>query len=225
MNSVQRASLSTRRLWMALSVATAVLVGVHAAASYAIAGHLDREQLALDTGFALLLLIVAGWSLTRLRRDRERAAVQGLLLDLLATPRNIKDTATEVLRLLADNGIGDAAVVAIAGEGDGPLQPTAATGYPRGWIDTAPAADLEVAGAVPQWDRPKQPPPWVEPVAQRLGGRPWIARLSLRSGTDTIGLLIVSLRRPGILARPGLRDLIATHLGAAFDHAALYEAA
>lgn len=225
MNSVQRARLSTRRLWMALIVATAVLVGVHAAGSYAIAERLDREQLALDAGFAVVLLILAGWSLTRLRRDRERAAVEGLLLDLLSTPRNIKDTATEALRLLAENGIGDAAVVAIAGEGDGPLQPTAATGYPRGWLDTAPVAGLRAAGAAPQWHRPKQPSPWVEPVARRLGGRPWIAEIPLRSGTDTIGLLIVSARRPGILAHAGLRELIATRLGAAFDHAALYEAA
>jgi signal transduction histidine kinase len=225
MNSLQRARLSTRRLWMALIVATAVLVAVHAAGSYAIAERLDREQLALDAGFAVVLLIIAGWALARLRRDRERAAVEGLLLGLLSTPRNIKDTATEALRVLADNGIGDAAVVAIVGEGDGPMHPTAATGYPRGWLDSAPTASLGAVGAAPRWHRPKQPSLWVEPVARRLGGRPWTAEIPLRSGTDTIGLLIVSLRRPGILAHAGLRELIATHLGAAFDHAALYEAA
>jgi signal transduction histidine kinase len=58
-----------------------------------------------------------------------------------------------------------------------------------------------------------------------LGKRPWVAQIPLLSGRDTLGLLIVASRRPGVMKDPVVLDLLATRLGAAFDHAALYEAA
>lgn len=225
MTPLQRASLSTRRLWMALLLAAAVILGAHTALTIAVSGQAAPEVIAIDTAFAVVLLGVAGWFLGRLRRERQRAAVESLLLDLLSTPRNIRDTATEALRLIDEHRLGEAAAVAIAGEEDGAMRPLAATGYPRGWLEAAPAARVETVARETEWKRAKVPHPWVEPVAGRLGGRPWVADIPLRSGSDPIGLLLVASRRPTLLEHRGLRELLAERLGAAFDHAALYEAA
>ncbi len=70
MTPLQEAGLSTRRLWMALTLATAVLLGVHAALTLAVTGVLTPEVVAIDAAFAVLLLAVTGWFLGRLRRDR-----------------------------------------------------------------------------------------------------------------------------------------------------------
>lgn len=225
MTPIERASLSTRRLWMALILAAAVLLGAHTALTVAVTGETVPEVIAIDAAFAVLLLGVTGWFLGRLRRERQRAAVESLLLDVLSTPRNIRDTATEALRLITEHRLGDAASVAIAGEEDGPLRPLAATGYPRGWLESAPAARVETVTREAEWKRAKAVHPWIEPVASQLGGRPWVAHIPLHSGGDPIGLLLVASRRPTLLEHPGLRALLAERLGAAFDHAALYEAA
>lgn len=225
MTPIERAGLSTRRLWMALILAATVLLGAHTALTVAVTGEAVPEVIAIDAAFAVLLLGVTGWFLGRLRRERQRAAVESLLLDVLSTPRNIRDTATEALRLITEHRLGDAASIAIAGEEDGPMRPLAATGYPRAWLESAPAARVETVAREAEWKRAKVAHPWIEPVAARLGGRPWVAQIPLRSGADPIGLLLVASRRSTLLEHPGLRELLAERLGAAFDHAALYEAA
>ncbi len=226
MNPLQQARLSTRRVRMALAALAVVLVALHVSIVTAVTGEVDERLVAIDAGFALVLLLVAGWYVGRLRRERERAAIEAMLLDLLATPRSIQETATETLRLLSEHRLGDASVVAVVGEGDGPLRPLAATGYPRNWLGHAPAVALDALDAVSTWGREPAPHhPWVEPVAAGLGKRPWVARIPLRSGADVVGLLFVSSRRPHELASAAIRLLLASRLGAAFDHAALYEAA
>src|SRR5690606_12650762 len=50
-------------------------------------------------------------------------------------------------------------------------------------------------------------------------------QVPLRSGLDALGVLWIVARKPGPLKDPVVLDLLSTRLGAAFDHAALYEAA
>jgi signal transduction histidine kinase len=210
---------------MALIAATVVLFGLHAALLAAVGEPLTDRGLAVNGGFALALLLVAGWSLRRLRRDRRRAAASTVLLDLLAEPRNIQDTATEVLHLLTSLGIGDASIVSIVDSDGGPIRPLAATGYPRGWLDSAPPAGTEVVDEAVAWERQRNVHEWLEPVREALGARPWVAQIPLRTDAEPVGLVLIASRRPGPLADPVMREMLANRLGAAFDHAALYEAA
>ena len=98
-----------------------------------------------------------------------------------------------------------------------------AIGYPEGWAKNAP-----VLPSTPQSDstiaRDRAPHPWVEPLGVRLGKRPWVARIPIISNGEVIGLLLLVARKRGALRDPVVRFTIATQVGAALDHAALYEA-
>jgi signal transduction histidine kinase len=225
MSTMQRIGLSQRRIWMALFLALAALFGAHAGLEYALVEDLDPLIFVVDGVTAVLLLLVAGLYLRSIARERRRRVVEQLLLELLAAPRNINDTASEALRLLTRQGIGEAATLAIAGEGEAPLKPIAAHGYPRGWIEGAAPMSPPAENDGPRLIRPKAPHPWLQPVAARVSSRPWIAEIPLRSGTECIGLLVIGSRRQGTLGDVAILELLGTHLGAAIDHAALYEAA
>ncbi|MEX1022859.1 MAG: HAMP domain-containing sensor histidine kinase [Dehalococcoidia bacterium] len=225
MSALQRVGRRQRLVWLALAAVTAVVVGAHAGLELAVVRDLDPVIFAIDAGTGVLVLLVAALYLRAIARERRREVIERLLLDVLSVPRNIEATAAEAMRALADCGIGRAHVIALLGEGDGPLRPLAARGYPRGWVEGAPEGLREPIPDAPRISRPKTPHPWAEAVAGRLGKRPWLAEVPLRSGSDLIGVLLIADRRPGVLRDAVVLDLLATRLGAAFDHAALYEAA
>ncbi|MCK9486373.1 MAG: HAMP domain-containing histidine kinase [Dehalococcoidia bacterium] len=223
---MQRVRTGQRRVWLAFVAVIVLLVGAHAALEVAVAPDLDPLIYAIDAGTALVLVLAFTLYLRWVARERRREAIERLLLDLLSVPRNIEATATETLKALAEARLGEAMLVAIAGDGDrdGALRPVATHGYPRGWAAQSPPPPERLAER-PELTHPKAQHAWLEPAASRVGKRPWVAEVPLRSGPDALGVLWIVARRPGVLKDATVLGLLSTRLGAAFDHAALYEAA
>jgi signal transduction histidine kinase len=210
---------------MALTFATLLLMATHAVVELAIDRELDPLVFVTDGVTALVLILVFTVYLRRLARERRREVIEHMLLDILAIPRNIEATAAQTLVALRYNRLGDAVVISVVGEGDEPLRPLVASGYPRGWIEQAPPAGADSIPAEATIEHSKVLHPWLNAANPRIGKRPWVAQIPLLSGRDTLGLILVAGRKPGVLKDPVVRDLLSTRLGAAFDHAALYEAA
>lgn len=211
-------------MWLAFTAVTVLLAATHAALELAVAPDLEPLVFAIDGGTALVFVLAFALYLRWVARERRREAIERMLLDLLSVPRNIEATATEALRALAGVHLGEAMLVAIVGDGDEGLRPVAAQGYPRGWVDQPPPQPERLAPR-PELTHTKHLIPWLEPGAVRAGKRPWVAQIPLRSGQDALGVLWIAAKRPGVLKDEAVLDLLSTRLGAAFDHAALYEAA
>ncbi len=224
MSALQRIGTGQRYLLGAIAVAAAIVTAAHASVEAALTGEWDWRIYATDIATGLLVIAVTALYLRAVARERRREVVEHLLLDILSMPRNIESTAVAALKALHESNIAEASLVALDGDG-GPMKPLVARGYPRGWVDTAPAAAVERLASHPSVDRPKVLHPWVEAASAPLGKRPWVALLPLRAGSDTIGVIMLAARRPGVLRDPVVLDLLAGRLSAAFDHAALYEAA
>ncbi len=218
-----------RRLWLAFAAVTALLVAAHAALEVAVVPELDPLVFVIDGVTGLVFVVAFALYLRWVGRERRREVIERVLLDLLAVPRNIEATANEAVKALARARLGEGMLVAIVGDGDdgdGGLRPVAVHGYPRGWLEHAPPPPEGPLAARPELGRPAATEgTWLEPVAVRLGKRPWVAQVPLRSGLDALGVLWIVARKPGPLRDPVVLDLLSTRLGAAFDHAALYEAA
>lgn len=215
---------SQRRILVAIVVTTAVLTAAHASVEAALTGEWDWRVYAIDIATGLLVVLVTVLYLRAVARERRREVVEHLLLDLLSTPRNIEGTASAALKALKDYRVADASIVALDAEG-GQLKPIAARGFPRGWVELAQAASVERLRAEPSVDRPQVLHPWLQGAVVPLGQKPWVALLPLRAGSDTIGVVMLATSSAGVLRDPVVLDLMATRLSAAFDHAALYEAA
>ncbi|MGE3961669.1 MAG: sensor histidine kinase [Dehalococcoidia bacterium] len=224
MTALQRIGAGQTRLFVAIVLTTALVTAAHASVEAALSGEWDWRIYATDIATAALVIVVAALYLRAVAKERRREVVEHLLLDILSMPRNIEGTAIAALKQIHDARIADASIVALDGDG-GPMKPLVARGYPRGWVESAPAAAVERLASEPTVDRPKALHPWVEAASVPLGKRPWVALLPLRAGSETIGLILLTARRPGVLRDPVVLDLLATRLSAAFDHAALYEAA
>ena len=215
-----------RRVLAALAATTLTITAAHAALERAVTGSWQWQILAIDGGTAVLILIVAAIYLRAVARERQRELVEHMLLELLAVPRSIRETAIETTRSISDYGLGAATVVAIVDSDDSSLlRPVAARGYPRNWLDAAPPGRTDQLRERPVLAHSKEAHPWVGAATAPLGSRPWTAWLPIRSDNDTIGLVLIASRRPGALRDPMVRELLSTRLSAAFDHAALYEAA
>lgn len=225
MSDLRRVGLSQRRVWLALAFATLLLMATHAVVELAIDRELDPLIFVTDGVTALILILVFTIYLRRLARERRREVIERLLLDILAIPRNIEATASQTLASLRQNRLGDAVVISIVGDGEEPLRPLVASGYPRGWLEQAPTCPPDSIPPVATIEHSKVLHPWLEAANPRIGKRPWVAQIPLLSGRDTLGLILVAARKPGVLRDPVVLDLLSTRLGAAFDHAALYEAA
>ncbi len=224
MTSLQRVGAGQRRLLAAIVVTVALVTAAHAAIEAGLTGEWDWRIYATAIGTGALVILVAVVYLSAVARERRREIIERMLLDVLSTPRNIEGTAIAALKALHEHRIADASLVALDGEG-GVLKPLVARGYPRGWPGSAPPASVERVQAEPTVDRPKVLHPWLEAASASLGKRPWVALLPLRAGGETIGIIMVASRNAGVLRDPIVLDLLATRLSAAFDHAALYEAA
>ncbi|MEX2446458.1 MAG: ATP-binding protein [Dehalococcoidia bacterium] len=198
------------------------MIGIHLAASAAVLGVFDARLLLIDLGVAAIALGPAVWYIGALTEERQRHAAQGLLLDVLAQPRNIEDTASDALLTLVEHGIADAGIIALAEESGEAAHVLAALGFPAGWERTAPSL------ALPRHDdavvsRERDLDGWL--AGLDCGPRPWVARVPLTSGGDTIGLLLLASRRAGVMRDRQLLRVVGRQLSAALDHAALYEAA
>jgi len=225
MSDLSRVGYGQRRAWLGLALVTIVLIATHMAVELALEPDLNPLILAVDGATGFILLAIFALYLRRLARERRREVIERMLLDLLSTPRNIQDTASQSLVALRDHGIGRAALIAIIGDGDEPFRPLAASGYPRGWIETAPASDAQALPTAPLLNHSKIPHPWIEDAAPSTGRRPWVAEIPLVSGDTVLGVLMIADRKRGVLQDRAILSLLSTRLGAAFDHAALYEAA
>lgn len=224
MSALQRIGAGQRRLLAAIVLTVALVTAAHAAVEAGLTGEWDWRIYATDAATGLLVILVAVFYLRRVARERRREVIEHMLLDVLSMPRNIEGTAIAALKELHNYRIADASVVALDGDG-GVLRPLVARGYPRGWAETAAPAKFERIQVEPTVNRPKVLHPWLEAASASLGKRPWVALLPLRAGSDTIGVIMLASKSPVVLRDPVVLDLLATRLSAAFDHAALYEAA
>jgi len=224
MTSLQGIAAGRWRLLAAIVLTVALVTAAHASVEAGLTGEWDWRVYATDIGTGALVILVAVVYLSAVARERRREIIERMLLDVLSTPRNIEGTAIAALKALHEHRIADASLVALDGEG-GVLKPLVARGYPRGWAESAPPASVERVQVEPTIDRPKILHPWLEAAAGTLGQRPWVALLPLRAGGETIGIIMVASKAAGVLRDPVVLDLLATRLSAAFDHAALYEAA
>lgn len=226
MNALQRIGAGQRRLLVAIVVTVALVTAAHAAVEAGLTGEWDWRIYATDAATGALVILVVVVYLRGVARERRREVIEHMLLDVLSMPRNIEGTAIAALKELHNYNIADASVVALDGDGEGGvLRPLVARGYPRGWAETATPAKFERIQVEPTVNRPKVLHPWLEAASASLGRRPWVALLPLRGGGDTIGVIMLASKSPVVLRDPVVLDLLATRLSAAFDHAALYEAA
>lgn len=220
---VRRARAAGRRLWVAAVVAALTLVGTHLALLYTLLGELDLQVIVIDAGIAVLGLAAIGWYIGSITDERTRHAVEVVLLEVLETPRNIRETAEVTLEALIDEGIAIAAAVAVTGEdANARLDVIGASGYPEAWLSSAPPVLLSETGPLKRVDAQDG---WLRPLAGRLKRSGWIARLQLASGDEPIGVLLLVTDRPGALRDRRVLRSIARQVAAALDHAALYEAA
>src|SRR6185295_17554997 len=105
------------------------------------------------------------------------------------------------------------------------LQPIAAAGYPAEWLAAAPGLTVPGAAMGVVVERAGEPHPWVDPLLDTLGDRPWVAVLPLLAGDQTIGAVLLVARDARMLRQPALLELVGAPLAAALHHAELYEAA
>ncbi len=220
---VRRARRGARRLWAATLIGAFTLAATHLALLYTLLGELPLEVVGIDAGVAVLGLAAVGWYIGSVTDERTRNAVEVILLEVLETPRNIRETAEATLEAIGDEGIAIAAAVAITGEdADAPLDVIATYGYPEGWLHEAPPLRLMDTGPLRRVDTSEG---WVRPLASQLKHSAWLARVQLSSGDEPIGVLLLVTRRPGALADRRVLRSLARQTAAALDHAALYEAA
>lgn len=221
--SVRRARRGAFRLWAVVITGAVALVATHLALLFTLFGELDPRVVAIDGGVAVLGLTAVAWYIGTIIDERARHAVEAVLLEVLETPRNIRDTAAAALGALAGEELVLGAAVAVTGEDvDAPLEVVAMTGYPDAWLGTAPPIRLVETGTLRREDAAEG---WLSPFRRRLGRKGWIARLQLSSGDEPIGVLLLVAARPGPLRDRRVARSLARQVAAALDHAALYEAA
>ncbi|MGE3855319.1 MAG: ATP-binding protein [Dehalococcoidia bacterium] len=222
--SISRARRSGVLLWVLALLGGGLLVGVHLAISFAVLQRFEPLLLAADLGILALVLAPAAWYINSVTDERQRHAAQIVLLDVVAEPRNIGDAARGALAALVRHRLAEAGVIALADEQGDAQRVLASIGYPDGWAKTAPLVRY-TSGPRPSIRRDRgEVHPWVAPVVPALGKRPWVARVPITSNGDLIGLLLLVSRKPGALRDDVVLATIAGQVGAALDHAALYEA-
>lgn len=199
------------------------LIATHLVLMYTLFQELNPRVVAIDAGTAILGLAAAAWYIGSVTDERMRHAVETVLLEVLETPRNIRDSAAAALQTLIDEQIVIAGAVAVTrGDAHAPLEVVAVVGYPDTWLEEAPPLQLADTGALRREDARQG---WLSPLAGRFRRVGWIVRLQLTSGDEPIGLLVLVPRKPGPLRDRRVLRSLACQVAAALDHAALYEAA
>ena len=221
--SIRRVRRGAVRLWAAALTGAATLVATHLTLLYTLSQELDPRVVAIDGGVAVLGLAAVAWYIGNVTDERMRHAVEAVLLEVLETPRNIRDTAAAAADVLVDEGVALAVAVAVTREdAEAPLEVVAASGYPDAWVGGAPPLRLADSGALHREDAGSG---WLAPFAWQLKRKGWIVRLQLTSGDEPIGVLLLVARKPGALRDRRVVRSLARQVAAALDHAALYEAA
>jgi len=220
-----RVRLRAARLRLAVLVVALSAASAHLAITLARDQELDLAIVAVDGGLAVLLLAATYAHLRALTRERQRHAFAMTLIDLTLQPRHVHDAAGRALMLIIESGLAETGLIAIAETGAPEMEPIAASGYPEGWVDTAPALPLPARDADPSLARHRREPhPWVDPLLVPLGARPWIATVPLVSHDEPIGLVLLAARRPGAMADRAMLRLVQAPLVAALHHGELFEA-
>ena len=221
--SVLRARRSGVLLWLVALLGGLLLTSAHIALTFALLERIEVPLVLVDLGILLVVLVAAGWYIRSITVERQRHAAEIVLLDVLVEPRNIGDAARAVLSAIVRHELADAGVIALADEQGEAQRVLAAIGYPDGWARGAPVVP-PAEDAAPTIGRELPTQPWTQPLGDRLGKRPWVARIPITSNGDVIGLLQLVAKRRGALRDRAVLATVATQVGAALDHAALYEA-
>lgn len=218
-----RLKIQSVRLRAAVLLAGLIAFAAHLAVTLARTESLDPTVTLIDVALAVLLLAAAYAHLRGLIHERQQHVMATLLLELTMEPERIHETAGHALALIADSGLAEAGVLAIARGGE--WLPVAAYAYPDGWIDDAPRVRREPAI---DSSRPLRDPathPWGPPVIAALGQRPTVTLVPVGMPDDPIGMLLLAARRHGALRHPATLALTGRAVGAALHHAEIYEAA
>ena len=213
------------RLTIGTVLATLVVIIANIAVHWAVLGEVDPRIASFQLLSGALVLIAVLVHLRQLRRERWRHALSTLISDLSASPSGIEATAERALQVLTAGGVAQAGLVALADDGAEEMRPIASLGYPDRWAEDATPRVLPGDHDTIDSSRGLAGHPWVEPVAESLGGWPWVARVPLTSGSVSIGQLMLAARRAGPLADHLLLERFGAQLSTALDHAAMYEAA
>jgi signal transduction histidine kinase len=213
------------RLAIGTVFAAIVVVAANLAVNYAVMDEIDPRLLSFQLLSAFLVLGAILVHLRQLQQERWRHALSTLISDLSASPSGIEATAERALHVLIAGGVAQAGLVALADDGAERMRPIATVGYPDQWAADAAPRVLPGEHDTIDSSRGLAGHPWVEPVAEALGGWPWVARVPLTSGSGSIGQLMLAAKRAGPLADHALIERFGAQLSTALDHAAMYEAA
>lgn len=214
----------------ALLVAVAVIAAHAAIAQWRHAGF-DRVVLGVDTALLLLVLWLLWRHSSGLARERRRHAIVLALIEALALPRGIEETAAAAVRLCTRLDIADAAMFAIARDGgdvaaDVELVPIASAGYGTGWESSAEIRALSAQMPhLPHIARVASTDAWLAAAQGRIGPRPWVAQVPLVHRGDVLGVLVISARNGDVLRDEGLLVTVGQLFGTALGHAQLHRAA
>jgi signal transduction histidine kinase len=166
--------------------------------------------LALDIVFAVLLVVAALGYLRRVTRERTRRALVDSLVEAYTEPLSIA-------------GVGEAAVA--QGDAEVLLAPVAAVGYAPDWRPGPRPADATIPVRAVVSREHALSDPWLEPLADTVGPRPWVARVPILRGDEALGLLLLVAGRPRTLRDLPQLTMAAGIVAGALDHARLYQAA
>ena len=209
----------------AIGVALGVL-GLNAAILYAVLETRDASIIfGIQALVTVLLLAAALLHVRQLSRERRRYALATILGDLAAEPRGIEPMAQQALAALIANGVAEVGLIALADDDADEMRPIAAAGYAQRWVEDAGPRALPARSAAVETGPERETHPWIAPVGDALGGRPWVAHIPLISGDNPIGLLLLASRTRRVLDDEMLLERFGAQLATALDHAAMSEAA
>lgn len=226
---LRRVSDRGRRL---LAAALFVLVAsfsahilLNVASGSRLSGWTEGALFVTDAGFTALFLVLTFQHLGRLTRERARHSLTETLVEGFAAPLSIADAAQVAIARLVGSGVATAGLIAVTrGDGEGELVPVAAAGYPENW-DAEPQSESSLPTRIELKREMAAADPWLYPLQPLLDTHPWVARVPIVRGDETLGVLLLAAPKPGLLRDELLLQNSAGLIAAALDHARLYQAA
>ncbi|MGE0135390.1 MAG: sensor histidine kinase [Dehalococcoidia bacterium] len=167
--------------------------------------------------FVGVLLAAAATHFLAVARERAaRLVIDSLAADLAAPGAATSAPEVAVARLVGSR-VASSALLALAREQGHRLEPVAACGYPH----EATLEPRDSYGLVPPLPVVRQQvelaDPWLDPVRERIGREPWIARVPILRGDDLLGLLIIADPQPGLISDPALLRSLSALLAVALS--------
>lgn len=152
--------------------------------------------------FVGILLAATAAYFMALTRERSGHTVIEALTASFAQPLEAGDVPRATVAQLVGSGVVTSALLALARDQGHRLEPVAASGYPTGAI----LEPRDSYGLVPPQPVVRQQveltDPWLDPVRERIGREPWIARVPVLRGDELLGLLILANPQPGLISDP-----------------------